>query len=565
MPTQGLLPGQDPVTGLFNVCPIGYSYDAASQSCLPNSTSPVDLSDPTIRKTVIGIANQPFDPKQAVQIGMEGVKDSGIIERVVVAFLTGGLKLLGPLIQEAASLYDDFLALLAQVFLSAQGQSSTGYYLLAAAMMEDMLGVKTDGNAMAAAFRSGGRQAAMVQLGGSFFDALAAEFTNTATTAPDGTFSNPPGTGLGGLPNVPITPEGGLVGLRAFVGYVCSFAIREGNTDALAALIPHGYGEVFKDFAEDFAKGLGIGRMLRPAMKPFITTFLATPTQQLFNKQYRPTMLSLKQAYVAWNQGVITSDQLLEIQARHGFADAYGTSLQWENLEKPTREALRIRNVTDPTFAPDYAVWMARLGYAQEVVKLIDAADDVTPMRDAALNAARSFVHQYLSSKITREQCLGAINSVAAMNDGTPLLSAGELAAFNKIPVIGSAAPRRHLSLAQLQRDYIDGLITLQEFEADMTAAGYSADDVTVTTQELLVAAKRASDKATRAAATAQRGPLAKLTVAQMQTGFGAGLFTLAEIEAELTARGYAPDAITGLAAEFRIKAGLQQPNAPTT
>ena len=184
-------------------------------------------------------------------------------------------------------------------------------------------------------------------------------------------------------------------------------------------------------------------------------------------------------------------------------------------------------------------------------------------MRDSVLAAARSFASQYLHGKITNVQYTGAIDSIKNKLDGTAILTSGEVDNLKRLASIAGAAPRRHLSVPQLYRDYLDGLITLQEFEADATAIGYSADDVTLLTQELLLSEKRAASRAARTAAAALRGPLAKLTVAQMETGFTTGVLDIATIEQELQARNYTAAAIADLVAQFRTKAGLQAPGTP--
>jgi hypothetical protein len=93
---------------------------------------------------------------------------------------------------------------------------------------------------------------------------------------------------------------------------------------------------------------------------------------------------------------------------------------------------------------------------------------------------------------------------------------------------------------------------------------GYSQDDVTILEQELLISAKRASDRIAKATAAAHRGLLAKLSIAQIKTAFVDGLIDIGTVRTELTSRNFAPDAVDTLVNEFLISAKLRQPTPPT-
>jgi hypothetical protein len=557
-------PLPDPLGTGIPQCPDGYTYDPVQKLCCPNTPPPVNLQDPTIRALVTGMADREFDPAQAYKVGMQGVKDSGILERFVVALLRGGVRLLAPLIEEAASLVDDVLTVLAEVFQASQAQHASGYYRLAGALVTDLLGIETSGDQLYRDFSSGGRQAAMVALGGSIFDVLAAEFVGTAQTGTTGAFTVAKGTGVGGLPDATLTPTQGVNGAKALLGYASAFAIREGNSDLLASYLPYGIGEIFKDFAEDFSKNLGIGRMMRHVWKPLITTLVGTPMQQAMNLQYRPKLLDPGQAFRAWVQNVFSSDELTNELALAGYSAHRIASLQWQHLRGPGRVELRTINATTTPPWQDYAVWEARDGRTPDVTALLDQYDDVRVARDAVLRTAEHFASELLLGKIPSVQYQAAINSIAKTVTGQPMLTPGELTALLSLQGIAVAGTRKHLSVPQLFREYEDGLITLTEFSDHVAELGYSPDDVRLLEQELLISAQRAADRAAKAAAAAQRGKLAKLTIAQLETGYIEGILDLATIEAELAVRQYAPDAIAAIVAEFRTKAKLRPVTPPT-
>jgi hypothetical protein len=546
-------------------CPAGYHYDPATQLCCPDSNAPFDYQDPTIRATVTGWADHTFDPNKAYKVGMQGVKASGVIEAWIVGFLRAGIRLLGPLIQEAASLFDDFLTILGEVFLQAQGQGSRGYYELAAGMVTDLLGISSSGASLYHAFTTGGRQAAMKELGGNIFDVLASEFADIAQTSSGGEYEIPKGTGVGNLPDVTLSPARGVAGAKAFLGYAAGFSIREGNTDMLAALIPHDVGKLFKDFAEDFAKNLGIGRIARLVWKPLVTGLVVTPMEWAMREQYRPTVYSVGEAYRAWASGVYSTEELQSELARLGWSDKRQEGLRWQHLKTPDRATLRTLHATAGISDEDYAMWEGRDGRTPEVTALLDAHDDFSVARTAVLHAASHYASEYLLGHITRTQFSGAVNSIKHTVNARAILTDGEITALDSLPVITGLAPRRHLSVAMLMRQYEDGLLTLGEFEAAVLAMGFGPDDARLLVQELLISAKRAADRNARAIANAHRGKLAKLSLAKLETAFVDGLIDLSEVRAELTARQYASAAIETIVSEFLIKAKLQQSTPPNT
>lgn len=545
-------------------CPDGYHFDPVSGLCCPDGAPPVNMQDPTIRATVTALASGTMDPAAFAKAAAQGYKDAGLFETWIVALLRAALKLLAPLIEEAASLLDDVLSILAEVFQAAQGQNSTGYYRLAGAMITDLTGVEADGDRLAAAFRTGGRQAAMRGLGGSIFSTLASEFANETQASVGGVFQTPAGTGVAGLPAVTLSPEQGIAGAKAFLGYAAGFAIREGNTDMLAAYLPHGIGEMFKDFAEDFAKNLGIGRMARLVWKPLVSTLVATPAQQAMNIQYRPALLDVGQAYRAWVTGDYTPDQLARELSLHGVSVARGAALQWQHVKPLDFKSARTLNAMGLMDDNNFNIWMRRQGHTDEVSSLMRQAEDAAPARDAALSAAKHFATTYLVGRLTRTQFEGAINAIKHTVTGDPLLTAAEVAAYQSLPVVAEGVARKHLTVAQLQRDYFDGLLTLGEFSQAVTDLGYSPDDVTLLEQELLISAKRVSDRNAKTSAAASRGVFAKLSLGQMKTAYENSIMGLADVEQELKARNYAPAAINAIAEEFRIAAKLQTGTPPT-
>jgi hypothetical protein len=446
------------------------------------------------------------DPRQAEKLSMLGVADSGIIERIVVALLSGLAKLAAPIIALAASVFDSFLTGLSEFFFDAQGQRGEGFYLLCAAIMKDLTGIDVDGAKLAADFKANGRLSAMQDLGGSLINVLASEFAGEAQGQGPGGFTVTKGDGIGGLPAKGLTPAGGVDAARALMGFMTSFAIREGNTDILADYLPWGLGRWFKDFAEDFSKNVGLGRLARVAFRPLFATMVGVPLQWALNQQYRPTLLSPEEAFRGFLAGTLSNDEFLEEMSRHGYSDTRrGVLTVMHSKPYPTNDIkiLRLLGTLDDASVIEN---LKRSGFDQFTATNILKAWDSEAFREASLTAARHFVQTFLAGDITGDELRGAITNVGGLSTGSLLLSDSEVRALTSLATEEGAFPRKRISPAQMKQALIDGTVDILEYEDYLTVRGYPARDVNILGIEALIAAKQhdAAKKKQEAAAAAK-------------------------------------------------------------
>src|SRR5882762_8301766 len=201
---------------------------------------PILPTDSPTTVNVGEVAKGEVDPKNAGYLASLGLDDAGIIEHLALALWLGLVKALEAGLSMFASIIDSLLAALANLFLAAQGNNTPGFYQLTAELITDLTGVDVDANGLFDRYQKRGRIAAMQATGGAFVDLLASEFAGVTQTESGGVFHVEPGGGIGGLPVKELTPEGGMNAARAFLGFAMSFAVREGNTDFFADLLPLG-------------------------------------------------------------------------------------------------------------------------------------------------------------------------------------------------------------------------------------------------------------------------------------------------------------------------------------
>lgn len=474
---------------------------------LPGDPNPVPgLPDcppiPPIHVDVTDVAQQEIDPANFAKLQASGWAAANFIEKYIVEAFALLFKLLGPLITIGSSVFDEFLSAIGQFFFAAQGQRNPQFYKLCAALMEDLTGIATDGDKLATDFAANGRLSAMEELGGSLFNALAAEFTGVTQAGSTGPFQIAPGGGVGGLPVKTLTPEQGMDGARALMGFVTSFAVREGNTDILADFLPYGVGKFFKDFAEDFSKSLGIGRLARIGFKPLFQTLIAVPLQWALNIQYTPTQLNPREIMKAYNAGLLSNADMRSAMQRHGYSEAYIQILiqdSYKGLELTDIQTLR---ATGGMSDADATSALQTAGFSPSTVTLILKTWDVEPARKASLAAAHKFISEFIAGDLTSDQFNSAIDGVTAFGEGTLLLSDSEVRALKGLASNVAALPRKHLSVAQLTTGLEEGLLDISEFESALTQFGYNLDAVTILGTTALIKQKKLKSSAPPSAPT---------------------------------------------------------------
>src|SRR5713226_3135266 len=244
----------------------------------------------------------PPDFYVAGKLQAEGSKDSGWPERLAAAIFLAVVKLLAPFVRIITNSLDEILAAVSGLFLAGQGEGSRGFANLVATLLGDLLGVEgVTGEQIFAAFQQRGRIGAMKEVGSGFLDVLSKEMITSGN----------------------VSPEQGDAAVRAFLGFVLSFSVRQGNIEFLTSLIPEEFrfAEGFRAYGELMAKNLGLGRLTRLVLKPLVTTLAATPFQWKLNELYRPTQLKLADVVNPFTGAVMEAKDIWADLAREGYTD----------------------------------------------------------------------------------------------------------------------------------------------------------------------------------------------------------------------------------------------------
>jgi hypothetical protein len=468
---------------------------------LPPLEPPPPHVGPPITVTVTDVTDQEVDPRQKSKLSSLGVEDSNIISDIIIAALFALAKIVEPLIRVAASVFDAFLTGLSEFFFAAQGQRDLGFYTLCAALMKDLTGIEVDGAQLAADFKNNGRLKAMQDLGGGLINALASEFAGVPQSTGPTAFVIEPGKGIGGLPDKPLTPEGGMDAARALMGFMTSFAIREGNTDILADYLPYGIGRWFKDFAEDFSKNVGIGRLARVAFRPLFQIMVGTPMTWAINKQYRPTLLSPAEAVRAYNGQQITHDQFVEELARHGYDSNRATALLNQRERNLNTKELQLLRLLGRMNDQDVLNHLQRQGYDLFDATNIMVVWDFELARESSIKAADKFIQSYLAGDLTGAELDLALTNTSQGQSGALLLSDAEVSTLRGIAFDLKAFPRRRISAAQMLVALENQTVDILAYEDYLRQRGYPQDDIDILGIDALILVKQKEAAAAKKAA----------------------------------------------------------------
>jgi hypothetical protein len=512
-PPASLPPGPD------GKCPEGYLLSNVDGQCY-YVQNPIQL-------TSTGVALPDVDPKNAAELSGLGLQNSSLPERWALAHWHTIRRLGQPpasnfvpeppkgrgwigdqivwAIQEVINLYDWAVSVGAGFIGDSATRNNPGFWKLIGALISDLLGVTLDGQALYQQLSTRGTLTAMQDVGASLVNLLVGEFTGTASgSGGQINFSSTvnPDTNL---PEATLTPAGGVKAAQALMGFVLSSAVREGNIEAIATELGWIGGHVEK-FSEAMRTNLGIGRMLRFALRPIFQDLVATPLKWAVSKQYRTKLLNTAEAARAFLGGYYKQEDFLNETALDGLSDARAFALLDQHTRKPDPKELLTLRAAMALTDTDLATLLGKLGFDKFGQSLLLQASDLEPARRVALALAEHYLLEFGKGSLTTQALKDFVDGLKGLGF---LLTPGEVTAIESVSTVLVANVKlhpKHLSTGQLKQAYIDGTITLDEYEQHLTDMGYNPADVQTLGIEVLIAAQKAAAAAAKHAAAGKKG-----------------------------------------------------------
>lgn len=405
---------------------------------------------------------------------------SGHFWAVFFSSLVEGLKII---IKALVAVFDEVLSFFVQFVTAAQGTNTQGFYDLTAAILNDLLGVEVAGSELAAAARSHGLIGGMKATGSDFFNVLLNEFLGHEPSVKGGP------AGLPGTPGEQLTPDQGLAGTAAFLGFILSFAVRQGNLETISTALPESFRmfEGIRSYGELMAKNLGLGRLSRRVLTPILQETIIGPMQQKLNVQYRPKQMDPKQLAGAFIRDPSGQFPYRERLALLGYSEKDIDLLIEDTYTRVPLHDLYLLNSTGQMDDQDFARRVQSLGFSAGDVAIIRQAADLAVVQ----NADRAY-----AVKITQEFVIGELTEVD-FTDAVAALRIPKLEAdaITRNAVKLKQVRHKNLAIAFLKHAYLEAAIDLNEYLSHALALGYSQADVDILEQDLLIAQKAAADK----------------------------------------------------------------------
>jgi len=343
----------------------------------------------------------------------------------------------------------DLIAVIIKFYSLFTGQGTPGFYNLASAVVSDLVGVEFDINQ--GGFGSGGatNRQGNIALGQGFLSIL------TSLIAPQ----------------LPLTPAGGLSAAQGFLGFLMSFAIRQGNISVISSLIPEEYrfGEGVKEYGENLAKALGLGRMARLAFTPLINVLIADPLKWWLNSTYTPTLMNEAQLVRSQLRGLTLTPDAATQLSWLGWSQDNIAALQADTYQRPPVGDLYLLNRYGEIADADLTTHVVNLGTDQVTAALMIEAEKLKQF-ETAVAAEFAWYKQLATARIIDPPTFRQMATELGI-DATTVEQASHFITFK------AEKPSKRVTLAQMQAAYVSGLADLSEFETYLVNEDYTVSD----------------------------------------------------------------------------------------
>jgi hypothetical protein len=466
--------------------------------------------------TVSDVTDTEINFRSAEKQKVLGRKDGGEGNSLWASLWASFVDAIGVVIALFISAYDWLLSLAVKLFDKANSPANTEQWELAAAILEGLLQTPIDSAKLKATAIKRGQHAATEGLGADFFNAL------LDTIAPTGD----------------ISADKGLANAAGMMGFLLNFGIRQGNIGVASELLPVEFNFLkgFEQYVEGMSHAVGLSRLARIVLHPLVQITAGDPVTYALRKKYRPTLHDAKDLAAAYFRGHISEEDMTEQLAIEGWTDKRGR----EHLD-----AIRPRILPGEIFRaydagaidrPEALRRIGLLGYIPEDAEFLTHVHDVEVSQKASQRIANRLAEEFLRGVITETEFTETINKLA-LSDSERTALIGETGQLSRLP-------RHSLTILQMHKAFLDGVITITDWDDYLTRIGTRQDDRAILTQTLILDQK--SHKTTGATHVVPH-----LSWAQIKAAYKSGVLDQLEVKNHLIARGYGADDIATLLKEL--------------
>jgi hypothetical protein len=298
-----------------------------------------------------------------------------------------------------------------------------------------------------------------------------------------------------------IDPDQGTKAASTFVGFGINFAVANAMITILGELASVGYIKELRELGVEVAQNIGLGRLVRQALRPLVQTTISDPITWALNKKYHPTLLNPAEATRAFLSGDLDAPSYVEEVERRGYDQTRRNALQHQHTTYPTEAQLYLLELTGDIQESDHITYLRMLGYSDETIPLVRKAESHELTRRLSFELAHRLVPYVLNGEIDQDTYESVISRFTFSQEEKTAL----VGFINEL----KSHPTRRITLAQMQKSVEIGYSDIGELQDFLTAKGYTSDDAQIILYETLLTMSNtkaaATAKAAKTAATAAK------------------------------------------------------------
>lgn len=308
--------------------------------------------------------------------------------------------------------------------------------------------------------------------------------------------------------------------LSTMVGFSIEGWLEGWITELLGNLVSLGQVDIekFADLDDILANTLGLGRLSRRIMGPYIDALITTPLEWHVNKVYRPALLTASQLARELGRGRMTREQVYEELARQGYDDTRIEALLSDARRKPSVSDLMFLSREAGLPADTFRGFLRDLGYDADATSLLEQIELTKRYRTILDQSASEAARAYVEGAIDRADLLAILSETHQ--------DPRERELFLRLVDLKRQTASRELTRTDAENAVRRGIWSMIDYRRYLERQGYRSDDIT--TLELLLrdvlndrdvaAAARASLEAEKASAAAAKLLTEKARARELET-----------------------------------------------
>ncbi len=265
-----------------------------------------------------------------------------------------------------------------------------------------------------------------------------------------------------------ITPEAGQENANRLLGNIMNLVTEEWTVSWLLDAASYHLLGRFGDLKEDLIQSLGLGRLVRLALRPYIEILIAEPVERLLRKQHPDKLFGPGEAARALARGVINDSQYFSEMAEQGWDERRARHLLAVNTKSPSAAVLGELVRLGALESKDAVKFLTDDGWTEPTAALIIELERQRRFFSIQNKRADTAIEAFGRRELLEDEL---VRQLGAANYTTEEITEG-LALGHLLQMI----PKR-LSFAQARDAFTSGLISLERFRDFLVQEGYSDRD----------------------------------------------------------------------------------------